>query len=655
MRLGGLRAQVLLASTLAVLVVVLASVVTGAWYFMERQEAAQRSRSQAIADALATQLERILVLDIPLQDLQGFDAQCDETLARHAGLSFALVADRSGQVLFRSQRGATEPPSLPALQLPTDDTGAAPRQRTRDGTSELVLSAVQAAGGTAAAVVVIGFPRAALVAERNALLLRVAGVGVLALLGVMALLHAVLSRVLMRPLAGVVDAVGRQREGDRDARVALPRPHSDELALLARGFNDLVQTVAQREQELVAARDAAEQASHAKSQFLAMMSHELRTPLNAVLGMADLLARTPLDVRQAKLLAHVRTSGRMLSELIADLLDLAAVEAGRLRVAAVPFRLRDTLGEAVDRFRPEAERRELSLDIAFDPALPERIVGDALRVQQVLSNLLSNALKFSERGGVRVTVSPTAQALRVAVADTGIGIDADFLPHVYEAFRQADGSYSRRFGGSGLGLSIARALCDAMGGRIDIASRVGRGTTVWFELPLRLPEAGDDGEGTVPPPAAAAPVATAPADAADLLLVEDNVVNREYVLEALAGSGHRVVAARDGSEGLARLHERRWGAVLLDWQMPGIDGLSLLQALRGRERRDGAARTPVIVVTAHASEAQRQACLAAGADTVLAKPFSAEALQSALQSALDNGPATAAAATPSSTAAGTAH
>jgi signal transduction histidine kinase len=245
--------------------------------------------------------------------------------------------------------------------------------------------------------------------------------------------------------------------------------------------------VAERERELVAARDAAEHASRAKSHFLAIMSHELRTPLNAVLGMADLLARTPLDARQARLLGHVRSSGRLLAAIIADLLDLSTIEAGRLRVAALPYRLHDTLHEAVERFRPEAERRGLALTLDFDPALPEKLVGDALRTQQVLGNLLANALKFTERGGVRVTVSPMAGAVRVAVADSGIGIDEEFMPHVYEAFRQADGALSRRFGGTGLGLSIARALCDAMGGRIDVASRPGRGTTFWFELPLRQP------------------------------------------------------------------------------------------------------------------------------------------------------------------------
>ena len=640
MKLTGLRAQVLLAAMLAALVVVLASVATAAWFFVDRQAAAQRSRSLAIADALSNELERILALDIPLHDLQGFDAQCDEAMARHAGLSFALVVDRGGQVLFRSARQRGPAPALPPV--PADAPPAA-ALRSADGGSELVLSDVQAPGGDVVAAVVVGFPHAALVAERNALLLRMGAAGALALLLVLGLLYAALSRVLIRPLGQVVDAVSRQRGGDRDARVALPRPHSDELQLLADGFNGLVQTVAERERELVAARDAAEQANHAKSHFLAIMSHELRTPLNAVLGMADLLSRTPLDARQARLLSHVRSSGRLLAALIADLLDLSTIEAGRLRVAALPFRLYDTLHEAVERFRPEAERRGLALTLDFDPALPEKLVGDALRTQQVLGNLLANALKFTERGGVRVTVSPMAGAVRVAVADSGIGIDDEFMPHVYEAFRQADGALSRRFGGTGLGLSIARALCDAMGGRIDVASRPGRGTTFWFELPLRqpAPEAetafGELSSPEGPPPATAEVDAgpRPPARRRDLLLVEDNAANRDYLVALLRAAGHRVVTARDGTEGLLRLYDRRWDAVLLDWQLPGIDGLALLRALRGLAQREGWPPTPVLIVTAFASPEHRQACLDAGVDAYLAKPFSADELEAALRQLLD--------------------
>ena len=633
----GLRVQVLLAGVAAVLVVVLASAAATAWYFMDSQYKAHHSRALAIADGLAVQLERILALDIPLHDLEGFDAQCDEALARHGGLSYALVADLQGQLLFRSDRAAVAGSGMPSkvdLNEPHQHAFSAVESE------HPVSSPVRGADGSAVATVVVAFPLAALQADRNGLLLRVAGVGTLALLVVLALLWMGLSRVLVGPLDRVVEAVARLRAGDRQARVQLPAGPAGELALLADGFNGLAQTVVLREQELLSARDAAEQANRAKSQFLAVMSHELRTPLNAVLGMAEVLARSPLDARQQRLLGQIRTSGRLLADIIADLLDLSTIEAGRLRVAVLPFRLRDTVTDAVEGFRAEADRRGLWLTLDLDPALPERVLGDALRVQQVLGNLLSNALKFTEQGGVRVTVSPSGPALRVAVADTGIGIDEEFLPHVYEAFHQADGSMSRRFGGSGLGLSIARALCDAMGGRIDVASRPGRGTTFWFEVPLREPDAGDSAPAPLPadtlPPVAVAP-APAPAVAHDVLLVEDNEGNREFVQQCLAGARWRLTVAREGTEGLARLYDRRYDVVLLDWQLPSIDGAALLKALRALEGREGWPRTPVIAVTAHASAQQRQACLDAGVDDFLAKPFMPDALDQALDRALAAG------------------
>ncbi len=632
----GLRGKLLLASAAAVLVVVLVSAVAATLFFVDRQEAAQRSRSLAIADTLAIQLERILALELPLKDLQGFDVQCDEALQRHQGLSLALVVDPTGRVLFRSTRQAPAPllPPLPTL-LAHGQAGASSAAqlhlRTSDGLSELVVTAVRTRDPAPVALVVVGYPVQALEAERNHLLMRVGAAATLALLLVLGLLHVVLSHMLMRPLGRVVDAVTRMRDGDRHAQVMLPARRGDELDVLAEGFNGLVQTVAEREHELVAARDAAEQANRAKSQFLATMSHELRTPLNAVLGLSDLLARSALDARQQKMLGQVRSSGRLLANIIADLLDRSVIEAGRLRVAELPYHLRETVVEAVERFRAEAHSRGLWLALEIDPALPPRLLGDALRVQQVLGNLLSNALKFTEHGGVRVTVSPAAHAVRVAVADTGIGIDEDFLPHVYEAFRQADGSLSRRFGGSGLGLSIARDLCDAMGGRIDVSTRPGQGTTFWFELPLRLPAAAE----TVDAPGQAAVAAVAapppPARPRELLLIEDNEVNRAFVLACLAADETcNVVVARDGTEGLARLIDRRYDALLLDWQLPGIDGAALLAALRGIEQREGWPRTPVIVLTAHASPEQRQACLAAGVDDFLAKPFSPDALEAAL-------------------------
>jgi signal transduction histidine kinase len=246
----------------------------------------------------------------------------------------------------------------------------------------------------------------------------------------------------------------------------------------------LAQAIAQRDRELLAARQANEESGRAKTQFLAAMSHELRTPLNAVIGLTELLHNTRLDARQQRYVALIRQSAQSLAGVIDDVLDFKRGDAGRLRRVDAPFRLRDAVSEAVERYRDDAERRGLSLAVHFDSALPDVVRGDMLHVTQVLGNLLSNAVKFSERGGVIVRVTPSDLGVRCSVTDTGIGIPSDVMPHIYDAFHQGDGSSTRRFGGTGLGLSIARQLCAAMGGRIDASSRPGKGSTFWFDLPL---------------------------------------------------------------------------------------------------------------------------------------------------------------------------
>ena len=624
----GLRGQVLAATAAALVAVVLASALVAAYFFVERQTAAQQSRAQAIADALAIQLERILALDITVQELQGFDEQCDEALQRHGGLAYALVVDPRGQLLFRNRRLGEAPPELRALPA----KAAAPFGPT-DGGPLWVASPVHLDNGSVASTVFVGFPRRALVDDRNALVLNVLAAGSVTLLLVLGLLYAGLSRVMVRPLGAIVGAVARLGAGDRDARVSLPSARDDELALLARTFNQLVETVGHRERELVAARDQAEQASRAKSQFLAVMSHELRTPLNAVLGMAEVLARsTPLTPRQLRMVQQVRNSGRQLADIISDLLDLAVIEAGKLRVITAAVALRPLVEETVEMFREDARQRGLELALDIDPALPDRIVSDGQRVRQVLVNLLGNALKFTERGSVRVSVAPADGHVRFAVADTGPGIDEAFLPYLYDAFRQADGTLSRRFGGTGLGLTISRELCLALGGRIDVVTRTGKGSTFWFELPMQ-------GVADPPPPPVAepadAPVALPAAGRRlQVLLVEDNEVNRDFVEAGLDPQRWQLVMARDGPEGLLRLRERRWDAVLLDWQLPGIDGLSLLATLREQEGRRSEPRVPVIAVTAHAAPGDRETCLAAGVEDYLAEPFTLAALEAALERAV---------------------
>ena len=626
----GLRFKVLLAAGAAMALVVLATAGVASWLAMQQQGLALQSRNEAVAESLAVQLERILVLGISLAELQGFDVQCDEAVARHGGLSFAMVIDAKGLPLFRSARSSAALPALPALaQL----TGPSPALQTADGNTRLVVVPVHAGRAGDAAWVVVGFSRDALRAERNALLLQALGAGLGVLLLALAVMYGVVDRLLLQPLSRVVAAVHRVRRQGASPDLALPVQGSDELAVLGHGFNDLLHTVAAREQELRSARDAAESASSAKSQFLAVMSHELRTPLNAVLGMAELLAVTPLDTRQRRLVAQVRAAGRSLAALIGDVLDLSRIEAGHLAVTLAPFSLRAMVDEAVGLFEDEARSRGLQLQVQVDAAVPERVLGDALRTRQILVNLLSNALKFTRRGQVLVSVAPTDDGVRIAVADTGEGIDPAVLPYIYDAFRQGDGSSTRRFGGAGLGLTIARHLCQLLGGQIDVASRPGQGSTFWFALPLRAVALGPAPPPELPPraPAGAAPPALP--STLRVLLIEDDAACRDLVQQHLANAGLKLTTGQDGLAGIALLREQPYDVVLLDWQLPGIDGLAVLAMLRALEDATGRPRAQVITVTAHASAGDRETCLAAGADDYLAKPFDGPSLLALLAAA----------------------
>jgi len=668
-RRHGLRFKLLLASGAAMLAVVLATAGMASWLAMQQHALAQQSRSQAIAEALASQLERILALEIPLRDLQGFDEQCDEALARHAGLAFALVLDTDGQPVFRSGRTAAPAPVLPALARLRDP--AAGPLLSADGRAQLAVVPVRPPGGGVQALAVVGFSRDLLHAERNALLLRALGFGALVLLLALGVMYAVVSRVMLRPLSVVVQAVDRIRQGGADYALRLQPRGDDELAVLCQGFNRLLQDMAVREADLRAARDTAEVASQAKTQFLAVMSHELRTPLNAMLGMAELLGNTALDARQRRYVQQVRAAGRSLAGLIGDVLDLSSIEVGQVQIIRAPFALRDVVDESVALFAEDARQRGVRLSLAVDEALPDQVLGDALRTRQILVNLLSNAMKFTERGSVALSVTPAGAAVRFSVADTGLGIAPDLLPHIYEAFRQGDGSSTRRFGGAGLGLTIARQLCEALGGRIDVSSRPGKGSTFWFELPLpAAPAAVADAAPAVAvataarrpapeplPPGAGARPGPGPGGPLEVLLIEDNAANREYVEQCLAAADVRLDTGLDGLDGLTRLRERAYDVVLLDWQLPGIDGLAVLAMLRELELQTGRPRAHVIAVTAHAAPGDRETCLAAGVDDYLAKPFGCDALLDRLAALRPVVPATGAdqaAAAPADSAASTA-
>jgi len=392
--------------------------------------------------------------------------------------------------------------------------------------------------------------------------------------------------------------------------------------------------------EIEAARRAADEANAAKSRFLAHMSHEIRTPMHGVLGMTELLARTPLDAAQARYTHTIARSGQALMAILNDILDLSKIEAGKLQVEAHAFDLREAVQSVCDLMTAGASAKGLPIVIEIAPEVPVHVSGDALRLQQVLHNLVGNAIKFTRSGRVVVAVDrgSGADRWRFAVTDTGIGIAPERAAQLFARYEQGDGSIARRFGGTGLGLAISRQLVELMGGTIEVRSRPGAGTTFAFELLLPRAAAAD---GAVPgaagraraptgpaPRFAVAPAASTPADAAPaVLLVEDNPVNVLYAEAVLLACGVRVTVANDGLEAIEAVRRAPHALILMDCHMPGLDGLAATQQIRTLEAELGRERTPIVALSASAMADERERCLAAGMDDFLAKPFRAEELQ----------------------------
>ncbi|MCB9680179.1 MAG: response regulator [Alphaproteobacteria bacterium] len=383
--------------------------------------------------------------------------------------------------------------------------------------------------------------------------------------------------------------------------------------------------------ELRTARELAERASEAKSRFLANMSHEIRTPLNAVLGMAALLQGSRLNATQTDMVDTLRLSGEHLLALLNQILDVSRIESGEFELSRTAFDLRATILEVGDLFRPIADGKGLGLDVRLDERLPMRVVGDALRLRQVLVNLADNALKFTERGGITMMAwcpEPSApRRVRIEVADTGMGIPQEQLDVLFDAFAQADGSDSRRFGGSGLGLAISRALCDAMGGRLSAESTPGKGSVFRFDLELE-----GVAEAVPGPKRAALSPNLLPADL-KILVVEDNAVNQKVALGMLQRLGCAAQVSDSGHDALELVEIDLPDVVLMDIQMPGMDGIETTRRIR--ERFGSRTRPWIIAVTAAAQTEDRQRSLASGMNDYITKPVRPAELERALERALE--------------------
>ena len=399
------------------------------------------------------------------------------------------------------------------------------------------------------------------------------------------------------------------------------------MAVIIRRLDANERRLSQAVADLMRARDAAQSASRAKSEFLANMSHEIRTPLNGVLGMAQVMARHPLAPDQAERLDVIRAGGESLLSVLNSVLDISKIESGRLDLEQRPFDLADAVHAACDAFAAQARQKDLSFEIDIAPAALGAWIGDVVRVRQVLANLVANAVKFTARGEVAVCVEATAQGLAFRVSDSGIGVPPEHLPRLFEKFSQADSSTTRRFGGTGLGLAISRELVELMGGTLTATSALGEGSTFSFELPLERSAQGAD-------PAPAAARDTAPRGPLTILAAEDNPTNRLILSALLEPLEVDLTLAENGVEAVAACDRQRFDVILMDAQMPEMNGLEAAQAIRMLEARRGLPRTPIIALTANVMSHQIETYLAAGMDGCVAKPIDSVKLLQAIDEAL---------------------
>lgn len=509
---------------------------------------------------------------------------------------------------------------LPLRLVGRDEAPAAALMPYTAG-ADLIYAPLYAPDRSLVAFVEVKNPRTILNAGRDTMIAVFFAFVIAAFIAVV-LYQFVVHAAILRPVSQLASAIGEARVTGRFRAPQQRGSGARELLNVAEAFERLMRQAEEREAALTLARERAEEAVRARSAFLATVSHEIRTPLNGVLGIAHILRRDERDPERQRMGQTIIDSGELLLHILNDVLDMAKIEAGKMEITLSDFSLTALSGDAEALWRSRAEEKGLAYQVRVDPALPARAKADAMRLRQILFNLISNAIKFTDAGAVEVAFSaPAPGRLRLSVRDTGPGVASDQIERLFAAFEQVDDHMARAKGGTGLGLAISKRLADLMGASIGVESTPGQGSLFWLEAPIEeaAPElereefALDDLPDQSP---------------LTVLVAEDNATNRLVALKLLEGWGCIPVFAEDGEKAVAAAASARYHLILMDLQMPVMDGLEAARAIRAGAGPN--ASTPIVALTANAGSEDQAACRAAGMSGFIAKPIRPSALEAVL-------------------------